>query len=40
VRWKGYGPEYDEWYGINLLEDAAEMVARYDNDHPVDSLKE
>ena len=26
VRWKGWGPEWDLWYGEDLLEDAKERT--------------
>lgn len=30
VRWKSYGPEYDEWYGKEELENAKELVEKYE----------
>ena len=30
VRWKGYGPAFDEWYNIKDLENADELVAEYE----------
>ena len=30
VRWKGYGPEYDQWYNIKDLADAIELVNAYE----------
>ena len=32
VRWKGYGPEWDEWYGEDLLDNAMELVKMYENE--------
>jgi hypothetical protein len=29
IRWKGYGAEYDEWYGEDMLDNAKELVAEY-----------
>jgi hypothetical protein len=31
VRWKGYGPAYDEWYPTNLLENAKQLIAQYED---------
>ena len=33
VRWKGYGSEFDQWYGIDLLDNAAELVDDYERNH-------
>ena len=30
VRWKGYGPQWDEWYGYDLLQDTLELVEEYE----------
>lgn len=30
VRWKGYGPEWDRWYNIKDLDNAAELVQQYE----------
>lgn len=30
VRWKGYGPEWDEWYGEDELSNAKELVEDFD----------
>lgn len=30
VRWKGYGPEFDEWYGEDKLDNAKELVEKYE----------
>jgi hypothetical protein len=30
VRWKGYGIEFDEWYGEDLLQNAQEMIREYE----------
>ncbi|SLM39130.1 Chromo domain/shadow [Lasallia pustulata] len=30
VRWKGYGPEHDEWYGENLLDGCLETILDYE----------
>jgi hypothetical protein len=31
VRWKGFGPAYDQWYPVNLLDKAAELVRDYED---------
>ena len=33
VRWEGWGPEWDLWYGEDLLEDAKKLVKDYDSRH-------
>jgi hypothetical protein len=33
VRWKGYGAEFDQWYGIDLLDHATELVDDYERKH-------
>jgi len=33
VRWKGYGPEQDQWYGKDLLENAQELITQFENIH-------
>ncbi|KAF6240570.1 hypothetical protein HO173_001240 [Letharia columbiana] len=30
ARWKGYGPEYDQWYNVKQLGDAPELVKDYE----------
>ena len=30
VRWKGYGPEHDEWYGEDLLDGCLETILDYE----------
>lgn len=32
IKWKGYGPEYDRWYNIKDLDDAAELVKEYESE--------
>ena len=34
VRWKGYGPWHDRWYGEDLLTDAPNLVADYNKESP------
>ena len=35
VQWKGFGPAYNEWYPVRLLQNAKELMAEYDADeHP------
>lgn len=29
VRWKGYGPEWDRWYNVKDLDNAADLVSDY-----------
>ena len=29
VRWKGWGPEWDEWFNVKNLEDAMDLVQDY-----------
>ena len=31
IKWKGYGLEYDRWYNIKDLDDAAELVKEYES---------
>ena len=31
IRWKGYGPEFDQWYNVKHLGDAAELVQDYED---------
>ena len=33
VRWKGYGPEYDQWYHESLLDNCQELVKDYEGLH-------
>ena len=33
IRWKRYEPEYDEWYGEDLLDNASKLIVNYDIDH-------
>jgi len=43
IRWKGYGPEFDEWYGEDLLENAKELVQEYEQatkDNPEDTTSQ
>ena len=40
VRWKGYGPEWDEWYGEDLLDNAMELVQAYEEKNPAGSSTE
>lgn len=35
VRWKGYGPEFDRWYGEDLLDEAGDLVKDYKSKHGV-----
>lgn len=30
VRWKGYGPQYDQWISIKQLDDATDLVNEYE----------
>ena len=30
VRWKGYGPQWNEWYDYDLLQDTLELVEEYE----------
>lgn len=32
VRWTGYGPEWDRWYNVKNLDNAAELVREYKED--------
>jgi len=34
LRWKGWGPEYDEWRSLKQLQNAQELVAEYEAGHP------
>jgi hypothetical protein len=37
VKWTGYGPEFNEWYGEDLLDNAVELMLEYEirqNDNP------
>jgi hypothetical protein len=37
VKWTGYGPEFNEWYGEDLLDSAVELMLEYEirkNDDP------
>ena len=34
VQWKGFGPAYNEWYPVRLLQNAKELMAEYDAEHP------
>jgi hypothetical protein len=34
VEWKGYGPEYSEWYGEDLLGDAKSLISEYEGTIP------
>lgn len=38
VRWLGYGPAYDRWYDLELLDNAIEAVQEYDDKHRLDPL--
>ena len=42
LRWKGWGPEYDEWRSLKQLQNAKELVAEYEADHaePEDQLSD
>lgn len=31
VRWKGYGPEYDQWYNVKHLDDARDLIQDYED---------
>ena len=31
IRWKGYGPEFDQWYNVKDLENAMELVEEYEH---------
>ena len=33
IRWKGYGPAYDEWRSVKDLKNAMELVNEYDQTH-------
>lgn len=33
VRWKGFGPAYDEWYDVDLLDNAADLVQQFETAH-------
>jgi len=33
VRWKGYGPEDDTWYGEDLLDQTVDLRKEYDQIH-------
>lgn len=30
MRWRGYGRAYDEWYGVDLLQDVSELIEDYE----------
>ena len=30
VKWTGYGPEFNEWYGEDLLDSAVELMLEYE----------
>src|SRR6266536_303484 len=30
VKWRGYGPEFCEWYGEDLLDDVVELMLEYE----------
>src|SRR6266536_5394212 len=30
VKWRGYGPEFCEWYGEDLLDDVVELILKYE----------
>ena len=34
IRWKGYGPEYDEWKSIAAMAGSPELVEEYERLHP------
>ena len=34
VRWKGYGPEDDQWRKLSKLGNADDLVTEYNNNHP------
>lgn len=34
VKWKGYGNEWNCWYGLKKLEHAMDLVRAYDDEHP------
>jgi hypothetical protein len=31
VKWKGYGPEFNEWYGEDLLNNAVDLILEYES---------
>ena len=31
IRWKGYGPEFNQWYNVKDLENAIELVEEYEH---------
>ena len=31
VKWKGYGPEFNEWYGEDLLDNAVDLMLEYES---------
>lgn len=33
VRWKGYGSEFDQWYGLDLLDNATGLIDDYESNH-------
>ena len=40
VRWKGYGPEFDQWYHVDTLDNCKELVRDYELlNRPVRQLK-
>ena len=32
IRWKSYGPEYDQWYNVKSLGDAGDLVQEYEQE--------
>jgi hypothetical protein len=39
VKWKGYGMEHNQWYPLEELHDAMDLVKSYDEHHPIPITK-